>query len=62
MDAIIYQKATSINDSTQVVWGIVTEPIEMEQDEVYQVSPDVTVITTGPATGLVVNPGKSDDP
>jgi hypothetical protein len=34
----------------------------MEYDEVYQVSPDVTVITTGPATGLVVNPGKSDDP
>ena len=61
-DAIIYQRATSINDSTQVVWGIVTEPIEMEQDEVYQVSPDVTVITTGPATGLVVNPGKSDNP
>jgi hypothetical protein len=62
MDAIIYQKATSLTDSNQVVWGIVTEPIEMEQDEVYQVSPDVTVITTGPATGLVVNPGKSDDP
>ena len=62
MDAIIYQKATSLSDSNQVVWGIVTEPIEMEQDEVYQVSPDVTVITTGPATGLVVNPGKSDNP
>ena len=61
-DAIIYQKATSTSDPNQVVWGIVTEPIEMELDEVYQVSPDVSVITTGPATGLVVNPSKSDDP
>ena len=61
-DAIIYQKATSTSTPTQVIWGVVTEPIEMEQDEVYQVSPDVTVITTGPATGLVVNPSKSDDP
>ena len=62
MDAIIYQKATSLTNPQTVIWGVVTEAIPMEYDEVYQVSPDVTVITTGPATGLVVNPGKSDDP
>ena len=62
VDAIIYQKATSLTNPQTVIWGVVTEAIPMEYDEVYQVSPDVTVITTGPATGLVVNPGKSDDP
>lgn len=60
-DAIIYQKATKTSDSS-VTWGIVTEPIEMDTDEVYQVSPDVGVINTGPATGLVTTPSKSDEP
>jgi len=60
-DAIIYQKATKTSDSS-VTWGVVTEPISMDIDEVYQVSPDVTVITTGPASGLVTTPGKSDNP
>ena len=60
-DAIIYQKATKTSDSS-VTWGVVTEPISMDVDEVYQVSPDVTVITTGPASGLVTTPGKSDNP
>lgn len=60
-DAIIYQKATKTSDST-ITWGIVTEPIQMNTDEVYQVSPDVGVINTGPATGLVTTPGKSDEP
>ncbi len=60
-DAIIYQKATKTSDSS-VTWGIVTEPISMDVDEVYQVSPDVGVINTGPATGLVTTPSKSDDP
>ena len=60
-DAIIYQKATKTSDSS-VTWGVVTEPIEMDVDEVYQVSPDVTVITTGPASGLVTTPSKSDNP
>ena len=60
-DAIIYQKATKTSDSS-VTWGIVTEPIEMDTDEVYQVSPDVGVINTGPAGGLVTTPGKSDEP
>ena len=60
-DAIIYQKATKTSDSS-VTWGIVTEPIEMDTDEVYQVSPDVSVINTGPAGGLVTTPGKSDEP
>ena len=60
-DAIIYQKATKTSDSS-ITWGIVTEPIEMDVDEVYQVSPDVSVINTGPATGLVTTPGKSDEP
>ena len=62
VDAIIYQKATSLTNPQTVIWGVVTEAISMEYDEVYQVSPDVTVITTGPATGVVVNPGKSDNP
>ena len=61
-DAIIYQKATSTSDPTSIIWGIVTEPISMDIDEVYQVSPDVGVINTGPATGLVTTPGKSDEP
>ena len=61
-DAIIYQKATSTSDPSSITWGIVTEPISMELDEVYQVSPDVTVIDTGPASGLVTVPSKSDDP
>ena len=61
-DAIIYQKATSTSDPSSITWGIVTEPIEMDTDEVYQVSPDVSVIDTGPATGLVTTPSKSDDP
>ena len=60
-DAIIYQKATKTSDSS-VTWGVVTEPISMDIDEVYQVSPDVTVITTGPASGLVTTPSKSDNP
>lgn len=60
-DAIIYQKATKTSDSS-VIWGIVTEPISMDTDEVYQVSPDVGVITTGPASGLVTTPSKSDNP
>ena len=60
-DAIIYQKAIKTSDSS-VTWGIVTEPISMDVDEVYQVSPDVEVINTGPATGLVTTPSKSDDP
>ena len=60
-DAIIYQKATKTSDSS-VTWGIVTEPISMDTDEVYQVSPDVGVINTGPAGGLVTTPGKSDEP
>ena len=60
-DAIIYQKATKTSDSS-VTWGVVTEPISMDEDEVYQVSPDVTVITTGPASGLVTTPSKSDNP
>ena len=60
-DAIIYQKAIKTSDSS-VTWGIVTEPIEMDTDEVYQVSPDVSVIDTGPATGLVTTPSKSDEP
>ena len=60
-DAIIYQKATKTSDSS-ISWGIVTEPIEMDTDEVYQVSPDVGVINTGPATGLVTTPSKSDEP
>jgi len=60
-DAIIYQKATKTSDSS-VTWGIVTEPISMDEDEVYQVSPDVGVINTGPATGLVTTPSKSDNP
>ena len=60
-DAIIYQKATKTSDSS-VTWGIVTEPITMDVDEVYQVSPDVGVINTGPASGLVTTPSKSDDP
>ena len=60
-DAIIYQKATKTSDSS-VTWGIVTEPISMDTDEVYQVSSDVGVINTGPATGLVTIPSKSDDP
>lgn len=60
-DAIIYQKATKTSDSS-VTWGVVTEPISMDVDEVYQVSPDVTVITTGPASGLVTTPSKSDNP
>ena len=61
-DAIIYQKATSTSDPTSIIWGIVTEPISMDIDEVYQVSADVGVINTGPATGLVTTPGKSDEP
>lgn len=60
-DAIIYQKATKTSDSS-VTWGIVTEPISMDTDEVYQVSPDVGVINTGPATGLITTPSKSDNP
>ena len=60
-DAIIYQKATKTSDSS-ITWGVVTEPISMDTDEVYQVSPDVTYITTGPATGLVTTPTKSDNP
>ena len=60
-DAIIYQKATKTSDSS-ITWGIVTEPISMDTDEVYQVSPDVSVINTGPAGGLVTTPGKSDEP
>ena len=60
-DAIIYQKATKTSDSS-VTWGVVTEPISMDEDEVYQVSPDVAVITTGPASGLVTTPSKSDNP
>lgn len=60
-DAIIYQKATKTSDSS-VTWGVVTEPISMDTDEVYQVSPDVGVIVTGPASGLVTTPGKSDNP
>ena len=60
-DAIIYQKATKTSDSS-VTWGIVTEPISMDEDEVYQVSPDVGVIVTGPASGLVTTPSKSDNP
>ncbi len=60
-DAIIYQKATKTSDSS-VTWGVVTEPISMDADEVYQVSPDVGVIVTGPASGLVTTPSKSDDP
>lgn len=60
-DAIIYQKATKTSDSS-VTWGVVTEPISMDIDEVYQVSPDVAVIVTGPASGLVTTPGKSDNP
>ena len=60
-DAIIYQKATKTSDSS-ITWGIVTEPISMDVDEVYQVSPDVGVINTGPASGLVTTPGKSDEP
>ena len=60
-DAIIYQKATKTSDSS-ITWGIVTEPIEMDVEEVYQVSPDVSVINTGPAGGLVTTPGKSDEP
>ena len=61
IDAILYQKATKISDSS-VHWGIVTEPIRMEINEVYQVSPDVSVIDTGPDEGLVVKPDKSIDP
>jgi len=60
-DAILYQKAIKTSDSS-VTWGIVTEPIEMDTDEVYQVSPDVGVINTGPATGLITTPSKSDNP
>lgn len=60
-DAILYQKAIKTSDSS-VTWGVVTEAIDMDVDEVYQVSPDVTVITTGPASGLVTTPGKSDNP
>lgn len=60
-DAIIYQKATKTSDSS-ITWGIVTEPISMDTDEVYQVSHDVSVINTGPAGGLVTTPGKSDNP
>ena len=60
-DAIIYQKATKTSDSS-ITWGIVTEPISMDTDEVYQVSPDVSVINTGPAGGLITTPGKSDNP
>lgn len=60
-DAIIYQKATKTSDSS-VTWGIVTEPISMDTDEVYQVSPDVGVINTGPASGLITTPSKSDEP
>ena len=60
-DAIIYQKATKTSDSS-VTWGVVTEPISMDTDEVYQVSPDVGVIVTGPASGLVTTPSKSDNP
>ena len=60
-DAIIYQKATKTSDSS-VTWGIVTEPISMDEDEVYQVSPDVGVINTGPASGLITTPSKSDNP
>lgn len=59
IDAIIYQKATKNGTST---WGVVSEEITMDYDEVYQVSPDVDVIVTGPADGLVVVPGKSNDP
>lgn len=59
IDAIIYQKATLGSTST---WGVVSEEISMDYDEVYQVSPDVDVIVTGPADGLVVVPGKSNDP
>lgn len=58
-DALIYQKATA---GQTVIWGLVSEEISMDYDEVYQVSPDVTVITTGPATGLVTVPTKSDNP
>ena len=61
-DAIIYQKATSTSDPTSIIWGIVTEPISMDADEVYQVSPDVSVIVTGPASGLITTPSKSDNP
>ena len=60
-DAIIYQKATKTSDSS-VTWGVVTEPISIDTDEVYQVSPDVGVIVTGPASGLVTTPSKSDNP
>lgn len=60
-DALIYQKATKTSDSS-VTWGVVTEPISMDADEVYQVSPDVAVISTGPAGGLVTTPSKSDNP
>lgn len=60
-DAIIYQKATKTSDSS-VTWGVVTEPISMDVDEVYQVSPDVAVIVTGPASGLITTPSKSDEP
>ena len=58
-DALIYQRATA---GQTVIWGLVSEEISMDYDEVYQVSPDVTVITTGPATGLVTVPTKSDNP
>lgn len=59
IDAIIYQKATKNGTTT---WGIVSEEISMDYDEIYQISPDVTIITEGPASGLVVTPAKSDDP
>ena len=61
-DAIIYQKATSTSNTSNITWGVVTEPISMDIDEVYQVSPDVGVIVTGPASGLVTTPSKSDNP
>lgn len=59
IDAIIYQKATKNGTTT---WGVVSEEISMDYDEIYQISPDVTIITEGPASGLVVTPAKSDDP
>lgn len=60
-DAILYQKATSTTTSS-ITWGVVTEPIAMDYDEVYQISPDLSCITTGPASGLVTTPKKTDDP
>lgn len=59
IDAIIYQKATKDETST---WGVVSEEISMDYDEVYQVSPDVDVIVTGIETSLIVTPSKTDNP